>query len=123
VNITDIKYCPIHGTSLPCKECSPQEKDNAINYIMAVSSCERINPSNAGRVAVSITALYDVLKATEKYLVDFEQTMVGAGIAKKRGELHPTDLTHRVEKLQTELYMWVMIARQKIGDINDNKTR
>jgi hypothetical protein len=66
---------------------------------------------------VSITALVDLLNATEKYLKDFDEAMVMAGKMKKEGTLHPTDMLHKVEKLQTELYMWAHIARQRLGDI------
>jgi len=116
MNIADIKYCPVHGTLLPCKDCNDQERDNSINYILAVTACERIKPDNPGRVAVSITALHDVLKASQKFVHDFDEFMIGVGKAKKEGLVYPTDMVHRVEKMISELIMYNTMARLKIGD-------
>ena len=92
--------------------------DEELDKTLALQGCKNINPDNPGRVAVSITYLYNVLKASEKFIHDFTELMIWAGKAKKEG-LHPTDMVHTVEKQIAELNMWTKLARSQIGDINN----
>lgn len=111
------EWCPQHGYPLPCDKCGLQTQDERILITLATMGCKQVNPDNPSRVAVSITSMYDLLKASEKFLHDFDELMIGAGKAKKEGVLHPTDLVHKVEKLIGELHMWTTMARSKIGAV------
>ena len=92
-------------------------QDEEILITLATIGCKNVNPDNPSRVAVSITSLYDALKASEKFIHDFDELMIGAGKAKKEGVLHPTDLVHKVKILISELNMYTTLARNKIGHI------
>jgi hypothetical protein len=115
--LTMLKYCPFHGDALPCKTCQGAEHDALVDMSLAYIACQQVNKANSGRVAASITHLYHTLEASEKFLHDFQETMVGAGKAKKEGILQAGDTIKDINKQIAELSMHVYLARSKIGQL------
>lgn len=76
-------------------------------------SCQsaKVDPA---RASVSISYLVDLLNAVEKYLARFDELMIGAGKMKKEG-LDTTGLIPKVQELQTELHMYALLARSRVG--------
>ncbi len=81
---------------------------------LARIGCERVNPENPLRVAVSVGYLVDLLLAVERYLPRFDEAMIGAGKAKKEG-LDTSGTVKKIQELQTELGMYATLARLKLG--------
>jgi len=119
MKVEDIKFCPLHGYPLPCHKCGYDERDEVVNLMLFENACEH-SGVNSGKAAIAFTSMLDVLNAVEKYLVAFDEIMIGAGKAKKEG-LHTTGLVSRVQDIQTELQMYAQLARMKLGVASPNK--
>uniref|UniRef100_A0A6H1ZWI5 Uncharacterized protein n=1 Tax=viral metagenome TaxID=1070528 RepID=A0A6H1ZWI5_9ZZZZ len=83
-----------------------KEEEKQLLIDLAVIGCEKVNPDNPLRVAVSVSSLVDVLIAAEKYLAEYDKIMRSPASLKRGAD---------IATIQNEFEMYVTIARLKLG--------